>query len=238
MLAAPTIPEFHRRDLRPLLEGEFGCPAAGENDARACALAECRFGAGRGCRWMVYMTVSTGNGGGVILDGRLLRGATGTAGEVGHQAILPEGGGPCDCGGRGCLETLASGRAIAARGRAALQAVRPDRDHSDLTARDVHAAFLAGEEWAKRVWADTALYLGLGIANLINAYDPEAVVLGGGVIDGAGEDLLAPVRAVVWERCMPSLSRPVAICAAALGPDTGILAAATLAWNPLHIPEH
>lgn len=226
LLAAPTLPELCGVELAPLLAAAFRCPVAGDNDANDAALGEARFGAGRGCRYVVYFTISTGIGGGVVLDGRLLRGARGTAAELGHQVIVPEGGPPCDCGGSGCLEALASGRAIARRGRHCFDPGLPPGSAADLAelARHGHAA-------ARRVWDETALYLGLGIANAINLFDPDVVVCGGGVAVGAWDLLEAPVRRVLAERCMPSLPRGVRLAPAALGADAGIVGAAAAALD-------
>jgi glucokinase len=221
MLAAPTIPELLGVSVGGRLEAEFGCPARGENDANACALAEARFGAGRGLGHLVYVTISTGIGGGAVAGGRLTSGAHGTATEFGHQVILPEGGPACDCGGNGCLESLASGRGIERQARSA--------GLGSLTAEAVAAAARAGDEKAVAVYRQTALYLGIGISNVINILDPNVVVLGGGVGLGAADLLLQPVREVVAQRCMPSLRRGTPVVTAGLGTDLGVVSAACLA---------
>jgi glucokinase len=163
-----------------------------------------------------------------VADGQLFRGATGTSAEFGHQVVLPLGGPPCDCGSTGCLEALASGRGIAARARQAYGMEAPD---PPLTAEAVAEAARRGDPIALRVWEETALYLGLGIANVINLLDPEVVVIGGGVAAGAGDLLFEEVREVVARRCMPSLARRVPILPAALGPDVGLVGAACLAME-------
>lgn len=226
MLAAPTIPELTNVALEGPLREAFGCPVAGDNDANGCALAESMFGAGRGREHVVYLTVSTGIGGGVVIRGRLLRGARGTSAEFGHQVILPDGGPTCACGGRGCLETLASGTAIAARARVLFGG--NDEPLEALTAEWVAERVHTGDERAVRLWTEVASYLGAGISNIINILDPDVVVLGGGVSTGAGELLLAPVRRYVSERCMPSLARDVSILEAQLGSEAGIVGAACL----------
>lgn len=222
MLSAPTLPEFENVPLAAPLQAAFGCPAAGDNDANGCALAESRFGAGKGAARVVYFTVSTGIGGGIVLDGRVYRGARGTSAEFGHQVIQPLGGPLCDCGNTGCLEVLASGRGIARRAREAFQ-------DPALTADAVAEAARRGDPTARRVWEETALYLGLGVSNVINIVDPDVVVLGGGVGVGAADLLLEPVRQVVRQRCMPSLSRDTPILRAALGEELGLVSAAALA---------
>jgi glucokinase len=220
MLAAPTIPEFENRPLAPDLERAFGCPAGGENDGNACALAEARWGAARGAGDLVYVTISTGIGGGVVLRGKVFRGAHGSAGEIGHQIAVAAGGFPCDCGGQGCLETVASGRGILRRARAA--GLRAE------TAADVADLARAGNAAATQVWRETALFLGIGLSNVVNLIDPELILLGGGVALGSADLLLESVREVVRSRCMPSLSRPMRVELAGLGADLGILSGAVL----------
>lgn len=227
MLAAPTIPEFAGVSLLQPLEEAFGCPVGGDNDANGCALAESRFGAGRGYSPVLYVTVSTGIGGGVVIDGSVFRGATGTAAEFGHQVILPDGGPACGCGGTGCLETLASGRGIAALAR------RVFGDDLERTADDVAALARAGQPAALAVWDEAAVYLGAGLSNLINLFDPGAVILGGGVGCGAF-DLLEPrVSLFLASRCMPSLGRRTPILRAALGEDLGVASAVALVMERL-----
>ncbi len=233
MLAAPTLPELLEVSLQPVLEETFGCPAAGENDANACALAEARFGAGVGASVVAYITISTGIGGGVVVDGQVYRGAGGTSGEFGHQIIVPFGGPPCDCGGYGCLEALASGRGIAARARLAYAEAGGDNcpDPDAITSEWLVDRLREVDRVAGRVWRETVIYLGAGISNVINLLDPEVVILGGGVATGAADLLFEPLRRQVAARCMPSLTRPTRIVPAALGPEVGIVGAACLAMD-------
>lgn len=233
MLAAPTIPEIEGICLQPVLEAAFGCPAAGENDANACALAEARFGAGRGAGLVVYMTVSTGIGGGIVDGGRVFRGSRGTSGEFGHQVILPVGGPACDCGGSGCLEALASGRGIARRARIAYAEAgeRSGPELEAITAEWVAGRVRAGDAVALRVWEETLLFLTAGVSNVINLIDPDVVILGGGVSTGAQDLIFGPLRERVAARCMPSLARNTPIVPAALGPEVGIVGATCLVMN-------
>lgn len=233
MRAAPTIPEFQEVALKKPLTAAFGVPVAGDNDANACALAEARFGAGRGGRLVAYITISTGIGGGIVGEGRVLRGATGAAGEFGHQVLLPAGGPLCDCGNTGCLEALASGRGIARRAALAFAAEPATGGPGSGMWTAERAAQYArlGDVRAREVWNETALYLGLGISNIINLFDPDIVVLGGGVAVGAADLLLDPIRDVVRTRCMPSLVRKVDLRIAGLGAHTGVVGAACLAME-------
>lgn len=203
----PNLPGWDAVPLKQLFEERFGLPTRLENDANATALAEYRFGAGRGVRNMVFMTWGTGIGGGLIVDGRLYRGTNDLAGEVGHMTLLPDG--PiCGCGKRGCLEALASGPSIARRARELAedspesllwQSVSPD----SVTAQHVVEAALAGDTFARFVLAEAATYMGWGIANLAQVLNPERVVLGTIAVK-AGELVLAPLRralsAHAWER--------------------------------------
>lgn len=224
MLTAPTIPELEGRSLRDPLERAFGCRAAAENDANACALAEACFGAGRGARDLVYFTVSTGIGGGAVVDGKIFHGSRGTAVEVGHQIVIPSGGPRCDCGSSGCLEALASGRGILARARLAGVEAGDAGGLAELARR--------GDPEAIRIWEETVTYLGAGISNAINLLDPDVVVLGGGVSLGAADLLLEPLREFVAGRCMPSLGRPVSLQLAGLGADLGLVSAAVTVMPP------
>jgi glucokinase len=233
MLAAPTIPEIQDMPLHSALTAAFGAPASGDNDANGCALAEARFGAGRGFGHVVYFTVSTGIGGGIVKQGQVQRGSRGTSAEFGHQIVVPSGGPRCDCGSEGCLEALASGTGLAVRARR-----RQWPGDQEATAEQLAEWARSGDRHAKALWDETALYLSIGIGNVINILDPEAVVLGGGVITGAADLLLDPVRELIRRRCMPSLARQVPILPAALGEHSGIIGAACLAMENMENMEN
>jgi glucokinase len=227
-------------DLRERLGGRFGVPAAIENDANAAALAEHRFGAGRGARHMVMLTLGTGVGGGLILDGRLYRGAVGAAGELGHITLEIDGP-PCfgECPGRGHLEALASGTAVdrLAEERAAN---RPDGDLGRAAAegRTVDASLavdLGSQEPgdARTLLEQVGRRLGEGIASLVNVFNPEVVVLGGGFAR-AGELLFGPARAVVAERALVPARDIVRIVPALLGPEAGLIGAGLVGYEALN----
>lgn len=214
-------------------------PCQVDNDANVAAYAEFRFGAGRGYRHLLLVTVGTGIGGGIVSDGRLFRGAYGFAAEIGH--IIVEPGGPlCGCGNLGCWEQVAAGRAIDRMGRSAarehedsilrrLAGEDPDR----VTGRLVTEAALQGDEAALRVLNEVGRRLGEGIAGLVNVLDPQIVVVGGGAIR-AGDLLLDPARAAFAEAIEGPEYRPkVPIVAAQLGPDAGAVGAAALALEEL-----
>ncbi|MFN8473994.1 MAG: ROK family protein [Anaerolineae bacterium] len=214
------VPGWEMFPLRDTMAAHFGVPAAVENDGNAAALAEHRFGAGRGRPSLLYLTVSTGVGGGLVLDGRIFEGAHGLAGEIGHMLVAP-GGPPCPCGRRGCLEAVAAGPAIA-RAAVARLAANPEprsalRGLPSLTARNVAEAAAGGDDIAREVLDEAFGYLGLGVANAAVLLDPGCVVLGGGVTR-MGEPLFERVRAAVQERVFA----PCDVLPARLGDDVGI----------------
>jgi glucokinase len=212
------------------IEGELGRPAYLDNDGNAAALGEHRFGAGRGVRNMVYLTVSTGVGGGLILDDRLYHGENGNGGELGHISVRVSGGRPCHCGAIGCIEAYCSGTNIAARFREAAETGADTTLHGrdDITAKDVADAAREGDALARAVWDETTELLGGGIVSIVHAFNPRLVVLGGGVTH-AGDILFDPVHRILGERAMPWLAEPVRIVPAELGDRTGILGAVAVA---------
>jgi len=228
------VPGWAELPLAARLEQLFGVPAAIANDADAAALAEYRFGAGQGVRHLLYVTVSTGIGAGLVLDGRLHRGEHAWAGEIGHLPLKPDGP-PCPCGRNGCLEAFASGRSIA---RAAQQRLRHADDERTLdrasglwalprehiTAQDVATAAAVGDGLAASVWAEAMGWLGLGIAAAANLLNPGRVVIGGGLAR-AGPLLFDPVRQTAARYLLDPHST---IVSAALGDDVGIIGGAAL----------
>jgi glucokinase len=233
----PHLPGWVDVPVGPLAAAEFGVPFALENDATAAAVAEHRYGAGRGLRSLVYLTVSTGVGGGVILEDRLHRGAAGNGGELGHVTVR-RGGRLCSCGRRGCIEAYASGSSIAARAAEALAAAPADQPPSALaalpvvTAADVSAAAAAGDPLAVRLWRETTDLLGSAVADLVNVLEPELVVLGGGVTR-SGAMLLDPVRAIVAREAMPPAARAATVAFAGLGDVVCVVGAGAIALDVL-----
>jgi len=232
--APPNLPGWHDVPLGRMIQEEFSLPTYLENDANAAALAEHRFGAGRGVDHMIYVTASTGIGGGFILDGRLYRGATGAAAEVGHMTILPHGP-RCGCGNRGCLEALASGTAIArearervARGVPTLIAELAEGDLDRITAQMVAQAAEQGDAEAREIIETAMIYLGVGMANLVNVLNPQVLVIGGGLTK-MGPRLFDPVRRAVDRQAFPATASAVEIKRAELGEEVGLLGAAAVA---------
>lgn len=223
ILIAPLhLPGWTNVPVADMASAEFGLPAVLDNDATAAAAGEHRFGAGRGTSNMLYLTVSTGVGGGVILDGRVFRGRTGNGGELGHVTIDWRGRRCKGCGRRGCLEAYASGTSIAERAREAGLAIE--------TASDVAAAARSGDVVAKRVWDETCEALACGVTSLANVFEPERVVIGGGV-SREGEQLIGPVRERVRTETIGPVGRDLDVVAAQLGDTVGVVGAAAVAFE-------
>ncbi|MFB3816743.1 MAG: ROK family protein [Candidatus Methylomirabilales bacterium] len=232
VLSPPNLPGWDRVPLVSRLRAAFGLPVVLDNDANAAALAEFRYGAGRGACSLAYFTVSTGIGGGIVLDGKLRHGVGDAAGEFGHMTVLPDGP-ACPCGNRGCLETLASGTAIARAARERLSGPAPSRlrDVPDVTAAEVARFAAAGDRVAREVWERAVRFLAQGVATVVTILAPERVVLGGGVTE-AGELLFAPLREEVRRRVGLVPVEKIPIVRAALRRDVGILGAAALCLTP------
>jgi glucokinase len=224
----PNLPGWTDIPLKELIEDALGRPAFVANDADAAALGEHRFGAGRGVDHLVYLTISTGIGGGIVAGGRLYGGVSGNAGEIGHVSVSYDGW-PCVCGRRGCPEAFASGTNIARRAREALAAGDPSSlAGTDVTAKDVAEAAAAGDALAVRIWDETMVVLGATVANVLNAFDPALVILGGGVTH-AGDLLFEPVRRLALAQTLGPQARDARIVPAALGSRTGVLGAVAVA---------
>lgn len=235
----PNLPGWDALPLKAQLESEFQIPVTIENDANASALAEFRFGGGRGYDAVLYMTMSTGIGGGIVINGEIYHGANDSAGEVGHQILLPDG--PlCGCGKRGCLEALCSGPAIALRTQKAIRKQLANGNASatrllnlannsieNVKSEHVLQAARTGDVLALQLVKETAYYMGWGIANLVNILNPDIVLLGTIAI-AAGDLLLNPIRKTVSELAMTRPAEVVKIAPAQLGDALGDLAAIAL----------
>jgi glucokinase len=229
------VPGWENVPLVAKFAAEFPTRVVMDNDANAAALGEARFGAGRGCASLFYVTVSTGVGGGWVLNGEIYRGANELAGEIGHMVIDPQGP-PCVCGRRGCVEQLACGPAIAQHTRALLQQASvpssilsqlTETERQALTALQVNQAALAGDALARQAMQDAARALGWALGNLIVLMNPQRIVLGGGVTK-AGAYYFEAVRAAARANVMPELRDAVDIQPAALGDDAPLWGALAL----------
>jgi glucokinase len=238
VLHIPTLPRLDGFTLRDSLAAELGLPVTLENDGIAAAVGEWRQGAGRGLRHLVYVTVSTGVGGGVIADGRVLRGRMGMAGHVGHMRVAQEGP-RCACGRVGCLEALASGTALGARARAAALAdpagaLARAGDPAALEARHVVELARLGDPACLALLREEAAYLGSGFASLLHLYSPEVLVMGGGVAN-AFELMAEEIRAVIRRDALEPF-RSVPVVPAGLGENSGLVGAAALAVEARSAP--
>lgn len=221
--------------FRDLMSERLGLPVALDNDANAALVAEHRFGAARGADNAVLLTLGTGVGSAIVVDRKLVRGASGAGGEIGHMVIDLDG--PlCSCTNRGCLETLASGTAIAERGLICAEKYPESELGRALSAgREITGALVVelahdGDEPSREVVALTGSHLGVGIANVINIFNPEVIVIGGGVI-AAGELLLESARKAAYERALAPSKDVAKIVPTRFGAEAGMLGAAVLALD-------
>ena len=229
VVVAPNLPGWRNIHVRDILRKKLRRPVVLENDANVAAYGEFRCGAGRRVRNMVILTLGTGIGGGIILDGKMFRGTTDTGAELGHM-IVHYGGRRCSCGAHGCLEAYASATAVVGRTREAIASGNRSSlaRHRGFTCKDVFDAADAGDRLARRIVEETADYLAAGITTILHVLNPEMVVLTGGMM-GAGEPFLDRVRRRVRETAFERASSACEICWSALGGDAGILGAALAA---------
>jgi len=238
LFTSPNLPGWRDVPLRDIMQERLGKKTFVINDANAAALGEFYFGAARGIRNFIYITLSTGIGGGIIIDGKIYSGAIGAAGEVGHMTIDDEG--PiCNCGNRGCWEALASGTALAKEARHRIKEgvatsilEYAEGDVEKVTAQVIYSAAEQGDSLAKELIARTGYYVGVGLANLINIFNPELIVIGGG-LSNIGDMLLEPAFKVAEERAYKEAFQAVRFASAELGRNSGVLGAAAFALQEL-----
>ncbi len=236
ILTPPSLPTWHRVDIKSPLETEFGLPVWVESDADMAAIGEQRLGAGRGYHHLIYITVSTGIGGGVIIDDKLLRGSRISAAEIGHIVVDPRGP-RCNCGGTGHVEALASGTAIARmacerieQGESSQLLALAEGDLSRISAALVAQAARSGDLLASDVMCRAGSYLGIAIVSLVHIFDPQIVIIGGGVSNGF-DLLIDPINKEIAERGMPDYRNNIQIVRSSLGDDSGILGAVAFALD-------
>ena len=235
ILGAPNL-AYRDVPVGKTLESELGLPAIVDNDANVAALAEAVYGAGRGAGDQVMVTVGTGIGGGIIIGRHIYRGHYGVGAELGHMVIDPDGP-VCGCGNRGCWEAVASGNAI---GRLARERVEGGAgadllgmaggNVETITGELVGEAAVGGDAFSRDVVASIGRLLGIGLANIVNIFDPEVIVIGGGATAGTGELLLEPAREAMTAHILGvAWRKPVRVVPASLGNDAGLVGAAVLA---------
>ena len=229
ILRSPNLPVLNGFEFKSVFSEKLGLPVVLENDANSAAVGENWKGASLGIQNSIFVTLGTGVGGGIVIDGGLLRGVDGTAGEIGHIAVEPEGH-PCGCGSRGCVEQYSSAMAIK-RITAELSGSYPQTALSgvnDITPLKVYEAGLAGDELSLEVFRIFGTYLGIALGGLVNVLNPEAIVIGGGI--SAGWDLfIEPLRSEIFRRAFRHPAERVRLMRSELGDDAGIIGAAFLA---------
>ncbi|KUP07408.1 glucokinase [Bacillus coahuilensis m2-6] len=223
--------------LKDMLEVETGLPAVIDNDANCAALGEMWKGAGNGAKDLIAVTLGTGVGGGIITNGDIVHGSKGAAGEIGHITVVPEGGYPCNCGKTGCLETVASATGVVRLANDTLITNHEDsslrtilEESGNITAKDVFDCAREGDDVAKQVVDQLAFYLGLALANLGNALNPEKIVIGGGV-SKAGDILIEAVEGYFRKFAFPTVATSTQLAIATLENDAGAIGAGWLVKN-------
>lgn len=230
---APNIPGWVNVPIAQMIEEEFNIPTRIDNDVRCAALGELKFGAGKGCENFVCITVGTGIGSGLVINGQLVRGAANAAGEIGHIKLQMNGGPICGCGDTGCLEAFASGPSIVAMAQEYLKGGKSTKFREmagadgEITPYIVAKAAEAGDPVAKRIFEIIGTYIGMGLVSVINLLNPEKVIIGGGVA-AAGDLLLDPIRKTIKERAMVVAGNSVEIVPAELGNSAGVIGASML----------
>jgi len=228
---APNIPGWVEVPISETMEKEFGIPTRVDNDVRCAALGELNFGAGKGCENLICITVGTGIGSGLIVNGKLVRGASNAAGEIGHIKLELEGGPLCGCGDYGCLEAFASGPAIVAMAEEYIKGGKSTKyreiANGEITPYIVAEAAKQGDAVAKRIFTIMGEYIGTGLASVVNLLNPEKIIIGGGVAD-AGEILLNPIKETILKRAMQISGSTVQVVPAQLGNTAGVIGASLL----------
>ena len=238
LFSSPNLPGLRNVLLRDIMQEKLGKKTFLINDADAAALGEFYFGAAKGMSDFIYITLSTGIGGGIFIDGKIHTGAIGAAGEVGHMTI-DDNGPVCNCGNRGCWEMLASGTALTREARKRLEkGVRTSilehagGDIEKVTPEAIYSAAQQGDSLAKELIARTGYYVGVGLANLINIFNPGLIVIGGG-LSNIGDMLLKPAFKVAGERAFREAFQAVRFVSAGLGRNSGVLGAAAFALQEM-----
>lgn len=228
----PNIPGWVNVPIAKIMQDEFQIPTKVDNDVRCAALGELNYGAGKGCQNLVCITVGTGIGSGLIVNGKIVRGADNAAGEIGHIKLSMDDIAPiCGCGDTGCLEAYASGPAIVALAEEYIKGGKSTKyrelANPDITPYIVAEAAKQGDAVAKRIFAIIGKYIGIGLASVVNLLNPEKIIIGGGVAD-AGDILLKPIEKALKDRAMPISGGSVQIVPAQLGNTAGVIGASLL----------
>jgi len=238
LFTSPNLPGWRNVLLRDIIQNKLDKQTFLINDANAAALGELYFGAAQGAHNFIYITLSTGIGGGIVINDKIYTGAIGIAGEVGHMTI-DDNGPLCNCGNKGCWEALASGTALAREAKRRLKERSRTAilkyvggDPEKVTAQIIHSAAEQGDKLAKDLIARTGYYVGVGLANLINIFNPELIVIGGG-LSNIGDMLLKPAFKEAAERSYKEAFQAVRFASAGLGRNSGVLGAAAYALQEM-----
>ena len=235
VLNPPNLPGWLEVPLKDDFYREFQIPVILENDANAAALGEYLYGSGKGARNFMYITISTGIGGGVVIDGKLFKGANGNAVEIGHTTINFQG--PlCGCGNKGCWEAYASGTALARFAKEAIDKGRKtmikdiEQDYNKIKAEHVFAAAKQGDHLARELLVQEAYFLGVGLANMVNSFNPDCIAIGGG-LSHEWDLFYEPMMDVMREKALKANWENLKVVKAKLGSDAGVIGAAVTAWG-------
>jgi len=233
VFSAPNLPDWDNLPLKKIFEDKFNLPVIVENDVNTITSGEYVYGAGKGYKNIICITLGTGLGGGIILNGKLFRGSNLSAAEIGHIPICYEGP-KCNCGNSGCIERYVGAAYISRMARDAIKKGRKSKikdlvkgDLSLITPKIISQAYKKGDWLAREIWEKVGLYLGTMFSGLINLLNPEIIIIGGGIAQ-AGKPLFEAVRKEIKKRAFPLLSREVKVVPAKLGIDSGIISAASL----------
>lgn len=228
---ATNVPGWDNIPLAKMIEKEFNIPTRVDNDVRCATIGEFHFGAGKGCQNLVCITVGTGIGGGIILNGKIIRGASNSAGEIGHMKLEMIDGPLCGCGDRGCFEAFVSGPSIVAMAQEYIKGGKSTKyremAEGEITPYIVAQAALQGDAVAKKIFTIMGEYLGIGLANVVNLLNPEKIIIGGGVAD-AGDILFNPIRETINKRALAISAEAVQVVPAQLGNSAGLIGASLL----------
>lgn len=228
---APNIPGWVEVPIAKIFEDEFNIPTRVDNDVRCAALGELNYGAGKGCENLICITVGTGIGSGLIVNGKLVRGASNAAGEIGHIKLQMHDGPICGCGDTGCMEAFASGPAIVAMAEDYIKGGKSTKyremANGNITPYIVCEAAKAGDPVAQRIFKIMGEYIGIGMAGVVNLLNPERIIVGGGVAD-AGDLLLEPLVETLKKRAMKIAGETVEVVPAQLGNTAGVIGASLL----------
>jgi glucokinase len=234
MITTSNLKGFKNFPLRDAVQANFKIPVILDNDANAQAFGEFQFGAGKGYSSMIFLTISTGIGAGIIINHKLYRGITGTAGEFGHTIVNPDEDLLCTCGNKGCLMSCACGMALPhlykkkiEEGKETILTINENFDYSKVDGKFIKEGFELGDTISKEIILDSGFYLGLGLYNIFQVFNPPIIVLGGGLLSW-GDFYLNKIKETFYEYARDMIYDPLEIVVSQIGNDAGVIGAASL----------